>query len=100
MALKVIWTLSANQDRMRVFEYWNERTKSRGYSQKLSELIQHRISLIKEYPSAGLLTDRQDVRFHIISRHYKLFYKIDGDTAYLLRFWDTRQDPAKLKMSR
>ncbi len=79
MALKIIWTLSAVQDRMQVFEYWNERTKSRDYSQKLNELIQHRISLIKEYPSAGLVTDRHGVRFHIISHHYKLFYKIDGD---------------------
>lgn len=99
MALKIIWTLSAVQDRVRVFEYWNERTKSRDYSQKLNEFIHHRISLIKEYPLAGLVTERYGVRFHIISRYYKLFYKIDGDTAYLLRFWDTRQDPAKLKMN-
>jgi len=99
MGLNVLWTLSAQQDRIKVFEYWNERTRSRDYSQKLNEIIRHRISLIKEYPNSGLITDRPGVRYHIIARHYKLFYKIDGETVYLLRFWDTRQDPDKLKLN-
>ena len=97
MALNVKWTLSAQKDRIKVFEYWNERTKSRDYSRKLNELIHQRISLIREYPGSGLKTDKPGVRFHLIARHYKLFYKIDGETVYLLRFWDTRQDPGKLK---
>lgn len=96
MALKVLWTLSAQKDRIRVFEYWNDRTKSREYSQKLNSLIRHRISLIKEYPSAGLVADKPSIRFHIIARNYKLFYKIVEETAYILRFWDTRQNPDNL----
>jgi len=97
MAINVVWTLTAHQDRIKVFEYWNERTQSRDYSQKLNVLIRHRISLIKEYPNSGLKTDRPGVRYHLIARHYKLFYKVDEETVYLLRFWDTRQDPDKLK---
>ena len=73
MALKVFWTLSGQQDRINVFKYWNERTKSRDYSRKLNELIHHRISLIKDYPSSGLITGRPGIRYHIIARHYKLF---------------------------
>jgi len=97
MALKVVWTLSAQNDRIKVFEYWNERTQSKEYSQKLNTSIHHRISLIREYPSAGLATDLPGIRFHIIDRHYKLFYKTENELAYILRFWDTRQDPEKLK---
>lgn len=96
MAIHVIWTFSAQQDRIKVFEYWNKRTQSRDYSQKLNELIHHRILLIREYPYSGLKTDRPGVRFHLIARHYKLFYKIEGERVYILRFWDTRQDPDKL----
>lgn len=97
MALEVVWTLAAQNDRIKVFEYWNERTRSRAYSQKLNTSIDHRISLIREYPSAGLATDIPGIRFHIIDRHYKLFYKIENKLAFILRFWDTRQDPDKLK---
>ncbi len=82
-----------------MFEYWNDRTQSRVYSQKLNKLIHHRILLIKDYPKAGLITDRPGVRFHIIARHYKLFYTIKADAAYILRFWDTRQDPDKLDVN-
>lgn len=98
MALKILWTLSAQQDRVKVFKYWNKRTKSREYSQKLNKLIQHRISLIKDYPTSGLVTNRIGIRYHLIDRHYKLFYKIDDDIAYIMRFWDTRQDPDKLDL--
>lgn len=65
---------------------------------KLNTSINHRISLIREYPSAGLATDKPGIRFHIIDRHYKLFYKVEKETAYILRFWDTRQDPDRLKV--
>ncbi len=98
MALNVYWTRSALQDRIKVFEYWNERTQSREYSQQLNTSIEHRVAMIKEYPQAGLATDKPGVRFHIIARHYKLFYKIEKDNAYILRFWDTRQDPEKIKL--
>lgn len=98
MALDIIWTISAQKDRIRVFEHWNERTQSREYSQKLNTSIGHRILLIKKYPSAGLSTDKSGIRFHIIARHYKLFYRIKENNAYILRFWDTRQDPDKLKL--
>jgi len=98
VALNVLWTLTAQQDRVKVFEYWNNRTNSKDYSRKLNQLIHHRISLIKGFPDSGLITDKKGVKYHIIARHYKLFYKIEEDTAYILRFWDTRQDPESLKL--
>lgn len=98
MALKVVWTFTAQNDRIKVFEYWNERTGNREYSQKLNRSIAHRISLISEYPSAGLATDKPPVRFHLIARHYKLFYKVENEVAYILRFWDGRQKPGKLTL--
>ncbi|MCC5905569.1 MAG: type II toxin-antitoxin system RelE/ParE family toxin [Balneolaceae bacterium] len=93
MALDIIWTISAQKDRIRVFEYWNERTQSREYSQKLNRSISHRISLIKEYPSAGLSTDKPGVRFHVIARHYKLFYRIQENNAYYIAILGYPSEP-------
>ena len=98
MAARVVWTKTAQSDREQIFEFWNEQNGTRDYSQKLNEQIRKRIELTKLYPEAGLATNLQSVRFHIIDKHYKLFYKIGRDNIVILRFWDTRQDPDSLKI--
>jgi plasmid stabilization system protein ParE len=39
MALKVIWTKTAQSDREKIFEFWNEHNESRDYSRKLNQQI-------------------------------------------------------------
>lgn len=38
--LKLFWTKTAKRQRDSIFEYWNNRKKSRIYSQKLNSRIQ------------------------------------------------------------
>jgi len=98
MALKVIWTKTAQSDREKIFEFWNEHNESRDYSRKLNQQIQKKIELTKYYPEAGLSTDEKRIRFHLIDRHFKLFYRTDSEQIIILRFWDTRQDPDSLNI--
>ena len=96
MALKVVWTRTAQSDREKVFEFWNEHNGSRKYSQKLNQQIKKKIELTKYYPEAGLSTNLKPIRFLLIDKHFKLFYRAESDRIIILRFWDVRQDPDSL----
>lgn len=98
MALKVVWTKTAQWDRENIFEFWNDHNGSRKYSRKLDQQIKKKIELTKYYPEAGLTTNLKPIRFHLIDRHFKLFYRAESERIIILRFWDSRQDPDSLKI--
>ncbi|MDX1640291.1 MAG: type II toxin-antitoxin system RelE/ParE family toxin [Balneolaceae bacterium] len=98
MALKVVWTKTAQSDREKIFEFWNKHNASKEYSRKLNQQIQKKIELTKYYPEAGLSTNLKPIRFHLIDRHFKLFYRVESERIIILRFWDTRQDPDSLNV--
>ncbi len=96
MALVVRWTFTAQRDRERVFKYWNKNNGSNDYSRKLNQLIEEKITIIRSYPAAGLATNRKGIRYYLIDRRYKLFYKKNREQVIILRFWDSRQDTERL----
>ncbi len=69
MDRKVKWTITAQQQRKDILQYWiNSR-----------------------------LTDIEDVRLKVV-RDYLIFYEFDDEYLYILSIWDCRQDPNKLKI--
>jgi len=53
MALRVIWTVVAQNDREKIFRFWNERTQSNEYSRKLNKEINDKIHILKAFPESG-----------------------------------------------
>ncbi|MCE7992270.1 MAG: type II toxin-antitoxin system RelE/ParE family toxin [Roseivirga sp.] len=97
MVKRVTWTPRAQNERKEVLKYWIRRTKSKTYSQKLNLLIKQAIRLIREYPKIGKPTDIDNVRIKIV-RDYLIFYELVEDELHILAFWDSRQNPEKLKL--
>jgi plasmid stabilization system protein ParE len=97
MAFRVKWTHSAQKDREKILSFRNKNNGSNDFSGNPNRKIQESISITRNFPDAGLATDRKGVRFHLIEQHYKLFYKVEDESIIILRFWDCRQDPDKLK---
>lgn len=93
--LKIVWTLTAIKQRNYIFDYWNERNKSKIYSQKLNNKIKERIELLKTNPNLGIKTDFKETRA-ISLGHFSVFYKKIDSTIFVTAFWDNRQDPEKL----
>jgi len=96
MAKKVIWSTDAYLDKIQIFSYWNNRNKSNLYSRKLDRLFKDTIKSILESPSIGRNTNVENVK-RIIARDYFLIYEESETTLTILRIWDLRQDPNKLK---
>ncbi|XOV95014.1 MAG: type II toxin-antitoxin system RelE/ParE family toxin [Bacteroidota bacterium] len=97
MARRIIWTKIAQEDRKQIFEYWNNRNKSKQYSKKLQSLIKESLHLVGNNPLIGKKSDLKDVRIKIV-RDYQLFYQFTEDSVFVLSVWDSRQDPDKLEI--
>jgi len=93
--LTIFWTQTANRQRDHIFDYWNNRNKSKSYSQKLNLAIRKRIELLKSHPEMGKKTNFGDTNA-ISMQHYSILYKIDRPKIIVTGFWDNRQDPEKL----
>lgn len=93
--LTIFWTQTAKLQRNHIFDYWNNRNKSKNYSKKLNLAIRERIELLKFHPEMGKSSDFGETRATTMG-HYSILYKIDRPRIIITGFWDNRQDPKKL----
>ncbi|MBI5214465.1 MAG: type II toxin-antitoxin system RelE/ParE family toxin [Ignavibacteriae bacterium] len=97
MAKQVIWSFRAQQERIRILEYWNVRNSSKTYSNKLDKLIREAIKLITLYPHIGRKTTTdENVKVKVV-REYLILYENTNQQINILSIWDSRQNPEKLE---
>lgn len=95
MAQQVKWTNQAKLDRQIILNYFIQRNHSKTYSQKLNRIFIKEIRVISLYPSIGKKTNSENIRVKI-SGNYSIIYMIEADLIFILRIWDSRQNPIKL----
>lgn len=88
---------TAHNDRKGILAYWKKRNQSDAYSLKLFQLFKESVDSISIYPEIGKPTDNENTRF-IIVKDYLIYYEIDKENILILRIWDSRQNPASLKL--
>ncbi len=98
MAKKIEWTLTSIQDRIQIYQFWNQKNKSNLYSEKLENLFKEAAKVLSEFPEIGTQTDFPDLKVKVV-RDYKLFYLNLENTIQIIRVWDTRQNPDDLKLT-
>ena len=96
MAKKVVWSLRAQNDRKKIFYYWNKRNKSNNYSIRLNRLFIEATKAISDYPKIGKITERENIRIKIV-RDYLIVYKELENKIEVLTIFSGHQNPAKLK---
>lgn len=96
MARQIIWTEDAQKDKRLIFSYWNKRNKSNVYSRNLNKQIIAILQVLREFPYIGRPTQKTNIRSKVV-RDYLVLYKITGEKIIVLRVWDSRQNPQKLK---
>ena len=98
MVEKVIWSSQAKNELFDILDYWKNRNKSVGYSQKLYQLIQNQIDLIKLFPNIGRKTSFENVRVKVI-KDYMLFYEIREVNLYILTIKSSKQNPKNFRIT-
>jgi plasmid stabilization system protein ParE len=92
MVRRLIWTVEARNSRKNIFEYWNNRNKSKVYSNKLNLLFNENLKIVIKLPEFGKPTYYPEIKYIIVS-HFEIIYKITQTEIVVIDIWDTRQDP-------
>lgn len=95
MAKQIKWTNQAKADRINILDFYRKRNKSTAYSKKLNRIFIHEIEIITQHPEIGKRSNSANVRVKV-SGNYYIIYLIEGDVIYILKIWDTRQNPIRL----
>ncbi len=92
MARVICWSIDAQISRRAIFDYWNNRNKSRTYSNKLNKQFLESLKLICKYSEIVKPSNLLDVKIRIES-HFELIYRISDNKLTVLDIFDTRQNP-------
>jgi len=95
MAIRIIWTNTAVNQRRKILNYWTKRNKSKTYSRKLVLEIAQRIKFLVDNPEIYVETIFPDIRTSTLG-HYNIFYKITPKELIVIAFWDNRRNPKLL----
>lgn len=94
----VIWSPSSKTDIVNISQYlmheWGKNVLSR-FLLKLNRLISQIVVNPKQYP---LINRKLSVRKCVITKQNTLYYRIKNQNIEIVRIYDTRQDPVKLKI--
>ena len=91
MVKKVIWSRQAQNDRIRILEFWLVHNQSNAYPIKLNNLFKAAIKLIEKYPGIGSPTNIKNVKGKVV-RDFYIYYEIKNLELHILTIWDTRQN--------
>jgi plasmid stabilization system protein ParE len=97
MALKIRWTENALEDYKRVVIYLLE-TWPVEVAEKFISNLETRLDTLSIFPKIGISSIRQDsIRSITLTKHNKLYYRINDDVIEILHIFDTRQQPSRNK---
>lgn len=95
---KIIWSVNAVEDLRDVFDFYFNTIRNEATARKMINGIQATAdkltSNIIHQQEPGLNPEHR----RIIYKHYKIIYEIEREDIYILRIFDARQDPRKLKV--
>lgn len=95
--MEIIWSEQARRDYEENIKYllkeWSE-VSAMNFIDEVDAILE----LLKTNPKLFPETDYMSVRKVVIRKQITLFYKEEGSSLFLVRFWNTFQDPDKLKL--
>ena len=89
---KIIWSNRAIKRLYGILEFYDQRNKSKIYSNKLYRFLQKEVKILLKFPEIGLKTTEETTRGLIIG-DYIIYYEITDDMIILHTIWDSGQDP-------
>lgn len=97
MPKKIIWSSLSEKDLSDIMSYLNKEWDAKIANQFI-DIIEKILKQISLNPKQFLLINKKrKVRKCVITRHNSLFYQDRKEYISILRIYDTRQDPEKLK---
>jgi len=96
---KVVWSARSLKDLDRAHDLLIE--KSLKAANQTVESVLERVTQLEQFPESGAvepsLSHRKKEHRYLVSGHHKIIYRIEKQTVFIVRVFDTRQNPQKLK---
>ncbi len=97
MPKKIIWSPDSERDLEIILEYLSDEWES-SVAVKFLDIMEDLTKQISINPRQfPLIHNRLNIRKCVITKHNTLYYRNGRTHVELLRIYDTRQDPEKLK---
>lgn len=95
--MKVIWRKQASDDLEMIFDYVYQDSPQNAVAvfDKIHDLATTLVIFPEKYPIEPIFNN-PDIRFFVIW-NYKIIYTFDEKSVAILRIFDTRRNPKKLK---
>ena len=95
MAKKIEWSQTALVELGQILVYLTDEV-SENASEKFADLVKSKIvQLATDTFDGRPVPTRKSIRFILLGRYRRLYYRRHGQILYIARFYDTRQDPSK-----
>lgn len=96
MTLSVRWAPEAETDLARILEYLHDNWEEQ-VSLNFLKIVAEAVSEIRKYPQHyPIIEQHLSVRRFVLTKHNSLYYQFNENELWVLRIYDTRQDPNKL----
>jgi plasmid stabilization system protein ParE len=97
MPKQVIWSPQSESDLLQIIDYLKENWEVK-VTIKFIDIIDEIIAQISLNPRQfPVIQKREKIRKCVITRHNSLYYRERNEFVDILRIYDNRQDPHKLK---
>jgi plasmid stabilization system protein ParE len=93
---EIIWSKNSEIQLHDILVFYINRNKSSSYSVKLYRRFKLELEKTVTNPEIGIKTKLDSIRGLIVG-NYILYYEVIVDKIIVLKIWDCRQDPEKLR---
>jgi toxin ParE1/3/4 len=105
MKLKIVWSQFAENEIVKIYDYYLQKAGIRVAKKIIQEIISEPNKLISNNLSTQveeLLLDRENGYHYLVCKNYKIIYSINRENKQIqiADVFDTRQNPVKLKRTK
>ena len=94
MVERIAWVTVARDQYRKITTYLFE-NHPEGAIERFDARLEKRIALIKKQPDCGRPCSVEAVRYVVVGGRYRLYYRFQGSTIYLVFLWDNKRNPKK-----
>jgi len=95
--MKIEWTLKSKNDYWKNIEYLENHWSEKEVLNFINE-IEYSLNLLAKENVLFIKSDYSNVYKMVVIKQITIYYSIENETIYLLRFWNNYQDLSNFKL--